>query len=135
MIARRVPSVWRGSDITTSGQVDKGTGGRVPICARRVLTWVAVGAAMLACAPVANADHNGSDLPWPQALPPLPVTSEVQPHGIKNCRRASLACVDGLMRRLEAQWRPLDAACDHRALFSYAYLQITKGIRDDLARP
>jgi hypothetical protein len=43
--------------------------------------------------------------------------------------------MDDLLRRLRRQWRPLDAACDHRALFSLAYLRITKGLRDDLARP
>lgn len=97
----------------------------------------AIGAviAALALAPAAKADHHDADLPWPQALPAAPTSSKIQPHGVKNCRRASIRCIDDLLRRLDAQWRPLDAACDHRALFSLSYLRITAGLREDLARP
>jgi hypothetical protein len=42
--------------------------------------------------------------------------------------------MDGLIVRLKAQFRPLDAACDHRALFSLSYLRITQLLREDLAR-
>jgi hypothetical protein len=90
---------------------------------------------VLALAPIARADHQNEDLQWPQALPAAPSSTAIQPHGVRNCRRASIRCIDGLMRRLEAQWRPLDAACDHRALFSLSYLRITAGLREDLARP
>jgi Family of unknown function (DUF5995) len=89
----------------------------------------------LAIAAPAYADHHDEDLPWPQALPAAPSPNHPQPHGVKNCRRAGIRCIDGLMRRLDAQWRPLDAACDHRALFSLSYLRITAGLREDLARP
>ena len=61
-------------------------------------------------------------------------SAEVQPKPVKNCRKASIRCADDLLRRLRAQWRPLDAACDHRALWPFAYIQITKLIRADLAR-
>jgi hypothetical protein len=94
-----------------------------------------VAALALACAPpVALADHHDENLPWPQLLPSLPVTTAVQPHGVAHCRRARLECMDGLLRRLRRQWRRLDATCDHRALFSLAYIRITQGLRDDLAR-
>ena len=89
---------------------------------------------LLAWAPAAGADHHDSNLPWPNTLPPQEVSSEVQPHGVKNCRRASMRCLDDLVKRLGRQWRPLHAACDHRAVFSYSYLTITKGIRADLRR-
>jgi hypothetical protein len=89
----------------------------------------------LAVAPVARADHGDENLPWPQALPPAPTSTAVQPHGVRNCRHASIRCLTGLERRLRAQWRPLDRACDHRALFSLAYLRITQGLRRDIARP
>jgi hypothetical protein len=92
-------------------------------------------AAAMVLAPAAYADHHNEDLPWPQLLPAAPTPTDVQPHGVQNCRRASIRCIDGLMRRLRAQWRPLDAACDHRALFSLSYLRITAGLRADLARP
>jgi hypothetical protein len=91
-------------------------------------------AAALAIAPVARADHDDENLPWPQALPPLPVTTKVQPHGVEHCRRASIRCLTGLERRLRVQWRRFDRTCDHRALFSIAYLRITEGLHQDLAR-
>src|SRR3954470_21522248 len=89
----------------------------------------------LACASSAAARPQDRNLPWPELLPPLPVSTKVQPHPVPNCRRASLACIDDLLRRLHAQWRALDSACDHRALFALAYIEITQGIRDDLALP
>jgi hypothetical protein len=82
----------------------------------------------------AVADHHDANLPWPQLLPSMPVTTKVQPHGVEHCRRAGLHCMDDLLRRLRSQWRRLDRGCDHRALFSLAYVRITKGLRDDLAR-
>src|SRR3954447_6968385 len=91
--------------------------------------------AALAAAPVARADHHDENLPWPQALPPLPTPTTPQPHGVPGGERASIACIDRLIVRLRKQWRRLDATCDHRALFSLAYIRITKGLRDDLARP
>ena len=100
---------------------------------------VAVAAGVVALALVlpatALADHHDLDLPWPQLLPALPTTTKVQPHPVPHCRVARVACMDNLLGRLHAQWRSLDARCDHRALFSLAYIRITQGLRDDLARP
>jgi hypothetical protein len=64
----------------------------------------------------------------------MEVTAAVQPKPVDHCRKATLRCIDDLLRRLRKQWRPLDAACDHRALWPFAYIQITKLIRADLAR-
>jgi len=100
----------------------------------------ALGAAALAVAVLAIAalpalaDHHNENLPWPQLLPPLPVPTSVQPHPIPHCRHASVRCMDDLLARLHRQWRRLDATCDHRALFSLAYVRITQGLRDDLTR-
>jgi hypothetical protein len=85
-------------------------------------------------APAARADHGDENLPWPQALPPLPVSTKVQPHGVPHCRRASIRCMTGLEKRLRRLWRRYDRACDHRALFAIAYLRITQGLRRDLQR-
>jgi uncharacterized protein DUF5995 len=91
--------------------------------------------AALWCAPAARADHHDSNLPWPSLLPPLPVTTAVQPHPVDNCAQASVACADDLAARLEAQWKALDRTCDHRAVMALSYLRITQAIRNDLARP
>src|SRR4051794_11660283 len=101
---------------------------------RRAGVLTVVGMA-LACASPAAARPEDRNLPWPELLPSLPVSTKVQPHAVPHCRRASIACIDDLLTRLRAQWRTLDAACDHRALFSLAYIEITQGLRDDLARP
>ena len=96
---------------------------------------IATALALIVLVPAANADHDDANLPWPAALPPQQVSTAVQPRPISNCPRpARISCMDRLLRRLQAQWRSLDATCDHRALFSLAYVRITKGIRDDLAR-
>jgi uncharacterized protein DUF5995 len=100
---------------------------------RRLAALVAAGAALAAAAP-ASADHDDANLPWPAALPPMEVSSAVQPRPVDHCRKASIRCVDDLLRRLRKQWKPLDAACDHRALWPFAYIRITKLIRADLAR-
>jgi Family of unknown function (DUF5995) len=95
---------------------------------------LALALAALAAAAPASADYS-SDIPWPQLLPPSQVRSFGQPHPVRNCHDGKLDCVQGLARRLRQQWLAEDATCDHRAIISYSYLQITKGIRDDLAGP
>jgi hypothetical protein len=97
-------------------------------CSARVVAVLAVVVA-IAAAPAA-ADHHDENLPWPNLLPPLPVPASVQPYGVPHCRHASVRCTDNLIRRLRRQWRALDAACDHRALFALAYLRITQGLRN-----
>jgi hypothetical protein len=78
----------------------------------------------------------GHDLiPWPQALPPAAVPGEVQARPVEHCRDGSVRCVAGLERRLRHQWEPLDAACDHLAVISYSYLQITRGLLADMRGP
>jgi hypothetical protein len=93
-----------------------------------------VAAAALAAPAAAGADHHDANLPWPAALPPQEVSAAVQPRPVEHCRRASIRCVDDLLRRLRKQWKRLDARCDHLALWPFAYIQITKLIRADLAR-
>lgn len=84
----------------------------------------------LLLAPPAAADHSDANLPWPQALSPQEVSAAVQPRPVRNCRRARVKCIDGLIARLRRQWRKLDAACDHRALWPLAYIRITQGLRN-----
>jgi len=94
----------------------------------------ATAAIVLAAAPVALADHGDENLPWPQALPPLPAPTTPQPHGVPGCEQAGIGCIDRLIHQLREQWRTLDSSCDHRALFTRAYLLISEGLREDLAR-
>jgi Family of unknown function (DUF5995) len=84
-------------------------------------------------APSASAQLDDDPIKWPQLLPPLPTTTEVQPGPVRRCGHASDECVERLVHRLREQWRAFDATCDHRAVISYSYLQIPEGLRDDLA--
>jgi hypothetical protein len=105
---------------------------------RRVGSAVAV-LAILVAAPLASGQDSilgGHDLiPWPQALPPADVPNDAQAHPVEHCRRAAVRCVAGLERRLQRQWERFDAACDHRAVVAYSYLQITRGLLADLRGP
>jgi hypothetical protein len=103
---------------------------RVAACAAATALILATAAAV-----PAPADHQDADIGWPQLLPPGASPTAAQPHPVPRCTRASLRCVDRLVRRLRAQWRAYDRACDHRAVISYSYLQITLGLREDLAGP
>lgn len=97
---------------------------------RRAAVAVVVTAACLVLPAGASAL---ADIRWPQLLPGrTDITTSVQPHPVANCPEATIACVDDLLRRLREQWEPLDAACDHRALWPLAYMKITQGLRDGL---
>lgn len=104
-----------------------------------IRTLIAAGTiAALVAAPAASGQGAslGSDLvPWPQALPPAEIPNQVQAKPVESCPRATIGCVAGLERRLRAQWQRLDARCDHRATIAYSYLQITRGLLDDLRGP
>lgn len=90
----------------------------------------------VAVVPVAAAKAAGTDLvPWPQALPASDVPNEVQPRSVEHCRQPRVRCVAGLVRRLQRQFKRFDASCDHRAVISYSYLQITRGLLADLRAP
>jgi hypothetical protein len=92
------------------------------------LALIAVAAA-LALPAAAQAQEGPPSPNWGLALPGGSVPADVQPHGVEHCRRASMRCLDGLIRRLRAQWAQLDAACDHRAVASLAYLRISEELR------
>jgi hypothetical protein len=100
---------------------------------RRAGVLAVVVAALALAAPV-RAEHNDTNVPWPQALPALPAlgTSGVA-HPVPNCAAPTIACVDDLETRLQSQWQAYDAACDHRAVMSLSYLYITRELRREFA--
>ncbi len=100
---------------------------------RRQGVLITVVAALLVAAAPARADHSALNPPWPQVLPALEVGNRGAPHPVPNCTVPSIACVDSLAERLEAQWRAWDAACDHRAVMALAYLRITQELRRQFA--
>ena len=82
---------------------------------------------VLAFAAPALAD--GPATPNPESALPGLANVPGRPHPVPHCRHASLKCIDGLIARLTKQWHVLDAMCDHRAVFSLAYLRITQGLK------
>lgn len=121
--------VWLG------GSDRSGTGNNVRVkpgwegMAAAVAAFVAV----LAIALPASAQI--ADVPGNQGPPAANPPTDVQPGPVPRCERASLECVDRLARHLREEWQRYDASCDHRAVVYYAYLQITRGLRRDLAGP
>ncbi len=98
--------------------------------ARPLAAVIPVLAALALATGASAATSPGPPSPNPEALLPAATAPPyVAPHGVPHCRRASLRCVDGLLTRLRRQWHALDASCDHRAVFSLAYLRITGGLR------
>ncbi|MGI8460686.1 MAG: DUF5995 family protein [Solirubrobacterales bacterium] len=98
----------------------------------RLLIAFAVLAATMAAAP---ASAQIADVPGNQGPPAAGAPTDVQPGPVLRCKRARLACVKRLERHLTAEWKRYDATCDHRAVVLYSYLEITKGLRRDLAGP
>lgn len=64
------------------------------------------------------------NLPWPQALPPLPSTTAVQPHPVAFCAAPSIDCVSTAYQRLADLRASL--GCDHRAVFATTYAVLTR---------
>lgn len=91
-----------------------------------ILVAIAVAAPLSAWA-----DHPLGNIPWPNLLPPRPVSAPASP--LEPCLPAEPSCVDGVIRQMIKAWTPLDDACDHRAVFALTYLITTQGFREYLS--
>jgi hypothetical protein len=92
---------------------------------------VAAACAALSCGVVSQAPADpvpGVD--YTQYLPALPSPSQDHPNRIANCRVAKLECVRVEVQRMRALQAKL--GCDHRAVFTTTYLELTKTARDAL---
>jgi hypothetical protein len=64
---------------------------------------------------------------WPQLLPANPFTpSGTVPLGWDVCRSGQPSCPGNVIREMTDRWQPLDASCDHRAVFALTYLRTTQ---------
>jgi hypothetical protein len=90
--------------------------------------------ALLTAAPAAHAQSSPQlpNLPWPNLLPPASSASNVQPGPVPGCRKATMRCVDGVIRKLRARRDKL--GCDHRAVFANTYLLLTQEIKRTMKR-
>jgi hypothetical protein len=67
------------------------------------------------------------DVNWITLLPPLPGPKNPQPHGVPHCRRPSRGCIGVEVERMKALQSRLE--CDHRAVFTTTYLELTRTLR------
>jgi hypothetical protein len=84
-------------------------------------------AVAIACAAPAPAE-NVEGLPnWPEVLPPRPdVSGKKVELEFDVCPRGRLRCPRRVVAQLADRWGPLDAECDHRAVFALTYLRTTE---------
>jgi hypothetical protein len=102
---------------------------------RRAGVTLGIAIALMA-APTAHAQSSPPpqlpNLPWPNLLPPAPSPADVQPGPVPGCRKATLKCVDSVIRKLKARRDKL--GCDHRAVFADTYLLLTKEMKRTIKR-
>jgi Family of unknown function (DUF5995) len=67
---------------------------------------------------------------WTELLPALPSPSQTHPNRVLHCKRARMKCVRVEIRRMKALQARL--GCDHKAVFTTTYLELTKTARDAL---
>jgi hypothetical protein len=72
------------------------------------------------------------NLPWTELLPPLPSPSQTERVKVKHCRVASMKCVRVQIRRMKRLRARL--GCDHRAVFTTTYLELTREAKRTLKR-
>jgi hypothetical protein len=107
--------------------------------ARRAAVAAAIATTLgvtLAVAPTATAPARAETpifLGWPALLPPLP--DQYTPLQAQECADGSPSCVNATIAMMTSQLNQLAATCDHRALFSLAYLRTTQTYQTAAARP
>jgi Family of unknown function (DUF5995) len=88
----------------------------------------AICSVVLAGAAAAPASAENLTLPnWPELLPPLPGTpAGTVPLDFDVCPGGEVECPVAVIEEMTERWQPLDASCDHRAVFALTYLRTTE---------
>src|SRR4051812_27910687 len=98
--------------------------GRKPTRAKGIAATVT---AVVALAGVTSSTAQASqdpNPPWPQLLPPRPLTDRTQPKPTWRCHKATMRCFADTIRRMKKLQRRF--GCDHRAVFATTYLLLTQ---------
>lgn len=100
---------------------------------RGITLLLAAVVAVTALAPaLGRADHPLGNVPWTALLPPRPGVP-ANPAPAEPCGSDPVAaCVDGVIADMVANYGPLDASCDPRAVFALTYLLTTEAFRETL---
>lgn len=95
---------------------------------QHVRAFLAFGVVAIAVPATAHgASDHPANVPWERFLPALPSSSETQPGSVPRCRKARPRCIRVQIRRMRA--RQERWGCDHRAVFTTTYLELTRTIR------
>lgn len=98
--------------------------------ARRALALVAVLGSTLVAAPAAPAAVTHWIPNLPLLLPANPTTpSGTLSPGFDVCASGASSCPDDVIDEMYSRWGPLDASCDHGAVFALTYLRTTEEFR------
>jgi hypothetical protein len=86
-------------------------------------------AAMLALAlPAAAHAQSAPYVDWPALLPPLPAPHT--PVTVPDCASGSPQCIEDTIVEMRRRMNTVVPVCDHRVVFSLAYLRVTEDVRD-----
>lgn len=86
-----------------------------------------VAGASLFAAGLTDASDHPAPIHWEQFLPAMPSPSDIQPGAVAYCRKPSPRCIDAQIKRMRTLQKQL--GCDHRAVFTTTYLELTKTYR------
>ena len=82
------------------------------------------------CSTAGGSGHP-ANVHWESFLPAMESPSNVQPGKVPFCRKATYRCVDAQIKRMKRLQREM--GCDHRAVFTTTYLELTRQYRSDLS--
>jgi hypothetical protein len=63
---------------------------------------------------------------WPELVPDGPLYPGTVPLGWDVCKNGQPSCPGKVIDEMVDRWQPLDASCDHRAVFALTYLRTTQ---------
>src|SRR3954452_10994658 len=106
--------------------------GRAPTRAKgtaAIVTAVVALAGVTSGTAQASQDPNP---PWPQLLPPRPLTDRTQPKPAWRCRKATMRCFADTIKRMKKLQKRF--GCDHRGVFATTYLLLTQQMQKTIKR-
>jgi hypothetical protein len=89
---------------------------------------LAIGASLLGGVAAGTGAAPPPGVAWNELLPALDSPSQTHPNRVAHCKRARLKCVRVQIKRMREMRAGL--GCDHRAVFTTTYLELTKALRD-----
>ena len=106
--------------------------GRKPTRAKGIAATVTAVVALAGATSTTATASQDPNPPWPQLLPPRPLTDRTQPKPTWRCRKATMRCFADTIARMKKLQRKY--GCDHRAVFATTYLLLTEQIRKTIRR-